>query len=161
MSLFEYHQFQVENLEQNFLSLRQVEWQVVFQAYAGYAAIGVAYYSLASNEAPGRGLGWLTICAVLFVFVVSLYASLRVQERLANLRRIEKQHFDKLAELVGETYESPTTVSKPGFWFKIHQKPIHGKWYGFASQQAISLAWLVGIIWFVIYKTGAATMVCG
>ena len=50
----------------------------------------------------------------------------------------------------------PKTSAK--FWFKPHVEPIHAKWYAFASQTSIGVSWFAGITSYVIYKTGACTL---
>lgn len=168
MSAHEYHKLYAQSVAQNFLSLRQVEWQVAFQAYAGYAAIAVGYFALIGNDAhPSRLYGWIAIAAAIFVFFVTLYASIRVQERLHNCRRLEEEHLKALGSLYGVDFVTPNATplgakSEGGkFWFKIHAKPIHSKWYGFGSQTAISFAWVVGIATFVALRTGPYRLVCG
>lgn len=161
MNQAEYHHALAEDYAQNFHSLRAVEWQVAFQAYAGYAAIAVAYHSLlpAAPLKPSAIIGWVAIAAALLVFLVTLYTACRVLERLHNTRRRQQEHLKALHASVypySIATESPESEAKAdgAFWFKPHAEPIHVKWYAFASQTTISISWLAGIISYVIYNTG-------
>lgn len=167
MNQAEYHLARAEDYAQNFHSLRAVEWQVAFQAYAGYAAIAVAYHSLLPMAPlnPSTLIGWVAIAAALLVFLVTLYTACRVLERMHNTRRRQQEHLDEMYASVypySVATESPKADAKAkaggAFWLKPHTEPIHAKWYAFASQTTISAFWLAGITSYVLYKTGARNL---
>ena len=156
----QFHQCLAEDYRSNFESLRQVEWPVTFQTYAAYAAIAIGYSYLMDLDkpAPAGATGWIAIVGTLACFCVTLYTSLRVQERMHSTRRWQNYHLRRLACHYNSTivtrYQRKALENQA--WFKINLQPIHGKWYAFAAQSIMSYLSTVGLLTYVSWRSGDA-----
>lgn len=159
-----------EDFKANFESLRTVEWHVTTQTFAGYAAIAIGFSTLHEKVGASTTLMVGAIAATVVLFLVTLYLSLRLQERLHSTRDNMNAYFDELHRLLGaEQFEKlalqrrvapkagglrsrlrQLASATPIYWFRQHKPPIHGRWYAFAAQLTISLAWAVGLLLYII-----------
>lgn len=155
----EYYKLRAEDFSANFHSLRPVEWQVAFQTYAGYAAIVIGYLSLSSEEQKNILIVRAIIMVSVFIFLIGLYTSLRILERMQNTRNMQNFCLKRIEEILKNNRKNVSIpfplTPKTGFkfWFKVHQSPIHGKWYAFTVQTLVSVLWLIGVIFFTVRKT--------
>lgn len=156
-----------EDYQKNFDALRTVEWHVTTEMFAGYAAIALAFTALREHGASMGPVALGAIVVTVILYVTTLYLSLRIQERLHVTRDDANAYFDKLHQLLrfrplelpsdavwppsAESETSPAPAKrKPRFWFREHMPPLHKKWYAFAGQQIISVAWMAGLIFYII-----------
>lgn len=179
MDAAEYHNARATSYAQNFHSLRQVEWQVAFQAYAGYSVIVVGYHALVTTcpKTQHATFGWIAILLTIFVFIVTCYLALRILERMHSTRELENWHLDRMRQHVAtKNYPfKPDPGTPPASqctsmiskiirnwfksngpfrcWFAPHAEPIHNCWYAFTAQMLINLAWVMGIVSYVVYRT--------
>lgn len=135
-----------DELERNFYSLRTVEWTVVFQSYAGFAAVAIVYHHL--YESYGWWLGAAATTALSFILLTSIYLSIRIQERLHVNRDIMNQYYEELHKKLGV---EPFDVGQNG--------PIHSRRYAFVSHLIVSLAIYVTILGYVLVTTSSACLV--
>jgi hypothetical protein len=136
------YKLRAEEFARSFESLRSLEWQVTFQLYAGYALIGAAYAYLISNDKIPHNpiLSWMTIVAIIIMFVVVLYLSIRIQERQEYARAMQNAYLDKLHEIM----KVPQLEKQLGT-----MTPKHPRWYAFLIQTILSVAFAMGLIAFV------------
>ena len=65
MDTYDVYKFRAEEFERNFFSLRQVEWKVVLQLYAGYGVVTAAYLKATTLCAETPVIPILSILALL------------------------------------------------------------------------------------------------
>lgn len=158
-----------EDFARNFESLRGVEWRIVFQLYAGYAAVALAFHLLSEKYHGNSVLIAAAVTAYTILFVTALYLSLRIQERLHSIRYNANKYLDELHLILNERPahltpdekwpESPCDFQKSQprvtllKWFRTNDRPIHKKWYAFGAQTVISAAIYLGLVLYAFCAT--------
>ena len=91
---FELYKLRIEEYHNRYESMRALEWRLLFQVYAGYAAIAFAFkYLNASGEFPNSKLvAWLAIFATLIFYLASRYLTYRIQERLIKFDETRERY---------------------------------------------------------------------
>jgi hypothetical protein len=82
---FELYKSRVEEYRGRYESMRELEWKILFQMYAGYAAIGVVYEHLRKAGTPASSQGLLSLLAIgatVAFYAAARYLTYRIQERL-------------------------------------------------------------------------------
>src|ERR1700682_1024442 len=82
---FEVYKLRAAEFGERYESMREREWQLLLQAYAGYAAIAIAFHYLQDKPLyQGWLLSQLAMATTLFFFLATQYMLFRIQERLIN-----------------------------------------------------------------------------
>lgn len=155
---------EIERFTLQFHSLRSVEWQVAFQAMAGYAAIAAGFHSLLLMRdgkliaSPWIGLS-ASFCCVL-VFLLTRYLSCRIQERMhetsLQIDLLRQRLWATVAREDAEVIQLLNLVqSQPNTerLFFINSAPIHRLHYAHRAQLAANALWLVGVCTYTTYRT--------
>ena len=82
---FELYKVRAEEYRGRYESMRELEWKILFQMYAGYAAIGIIYDHLrktGSATIDQSSLSWLAILAAVAFYAAARYLTYRIEERL-------------------------------------------------------------------------------
>jgi phosphatidylglycerophosphate synthase len=95
-----------EEYRDRYESMRSLEWKVLFQAYAGYAAIAVAFSHLKPWHANSP-LYFVAMLVTLFFFVATQYLCFRIQERLVAFGITYKNYTDVLSNLMKGSDKEP------------------------------------------------------
>lgn len=135
----------LDDFAQNFESLRRIEWRLAYQSYAGYAAIALAYSALRTEYAGSPLLAVGATAATLLLFITTLYASYRVQERLHYTRGMQNLYLKQLHGSAAPRLEEDKDLLEKE---KI-KKPGGEKWWAFKAQLTISIGWLVGLVTYI------------
>lgn len=164
MDKTEVYKIRAEDFAQNFMSLRTVEWQIIFQVYVGYGAIGIGYHALQKPYSPNVALGFGAIFATLVVFAVSAFVLYQIKDRLNWTRKMQNRY---LAMLHAETSADALEVDGAGVRFEgcalakavgIESSPPPEapkyQWrYAFVGEITISGLWTLGLIFYVSTTT--------
>lgn len=159
--LADYYQLRAEDCAGNFHSLRAVEWPLAFQAYAGYTAIAMGFTYLADSKSFENLIGifgTLAALALIALYLITLYASLRIQERMHDARDKTNFYIARLRDSVApiESFSEPgdpPAGDKRGHVFQMHTPPIHARHYAFYAQQAVGVLWALGVLGYVMLRT--------
>jgi hypothetical protein len=129
------YKLRAEEFERSFYDLRRIEWNVVFQLFAGYAAIVIGYWQWHVAVPTDTLPSCLCIVAAVFLWVLSLVYSWLHETRLHYTRNMQNLYLDKLH---GECKAEMIKKDEP---------PLP-RWYAFFIQQLLSIASLITIIVF-------------
>jgi hypothetical protein len=137
------YQLRAEEFAKSFESLRTLEWQVIFQLYAGYTLLGGTYSYLISNGNIGHKsvFSWMIIGAIILLCVSVLYLNFQIQKRQHHARTMQNAYLSKLHEIL--------KVQRLEMQLGI-VTPQHQKWYAFFIQTLLSVAFAIGLITFVL-----------
>ena len=132
--------FRAEEFERNFESLRGIEWRTAIQVFSGYAAIGIAYYTLHDKYGGSWYLGLTAIFLTLILYAANTYLACQVQKRLHFTRSMMKAYLQKLHEVCGvPELDIPAGANKPGMI----------KWWAFVPQVILSTAAMLALLVYV------------
>lgn len=144
MEKAELYQLRAEEFERNFMSIREIEWRNAIEVFTGYAALAISYFQIRSTNQSSVWLGVSAILLDSILFSISLYLSLRVQERLHFTRGMQREYLKKLHEVVNTPeLEVPEGISQPK----------HAKWYAFAAQLGLSATAAVSLLIYFLVTT--------
>lgn len=149
-----------EEYARSFESMREMEWRVVFETYAGYTAIAVAFNYVHEHYPRTLYVGRLFTLAPLLLLLVSSYFFMRVQERLHNLRKMQNEYLKTLHIVLRVEKIEDRPLRSPrvrwwqvASWFREHNPPIHRKWYAYSVQLMISIAICFGLTVYIVAST--------
>jgi hypothetical protein len=102
---FDLYKVRVEEFRGRYESMRELEWKILFQMYAGYAAIAVIYEHLKGSSVP-----ILTSCvaigATVVFYIAARVLTYRIEERLIVFDSIRLRYLTEMHTLLG-TKEIP------------------------------------------------------
>jgi hypothetical protein len=100
------YKFRAEEYRGRYESMRNLEWKVLFQVYAGFAAIAVAFTYVREHElGHDKVVSLLAMVVTLIFYAAARYLSFRIQERLIRFNQTLENY---LAEL-----DSALQISRP------------------------------------------------
>lgn len=110
---------QFEEYRSRYESMRSLEWKVLFQTYAGYTAIAIAFQHAKQNLVDGYR--WLfPIAVTLTFFVATQYLTFRIQERLLAFGVTYENWSEKIKGLIkadiGKPGPGTSRLGHPFFW---------------------------------------------
>ena len=156
---FELYRLRSEYFERNFYSLRLIEFQLAFQIYAAYAAIGGAFFALTYGYKAILST-WLvlgTTVLLLLVFALGFICQWQILRRLHFSQHMQNRYIDYLHENIPEL--EPGESKKIIFqirWpfvrrqYVLEKRPGFRKWWAFAPMLVVNvsvLASLLAAIW--------------
>jgi preprotein translocase subunit SecG len=94
----ELYKLRLEESRYRYESMRNLEWRVLFQTYAGYAAITVAF----SHTGTDRFLGRLAAIAMVIFFAATNYLYFRIQERMKSFGEAHTKNMKMIDKLLDE-----------------------------------------------------------
>jgi hypothetical protein len=97
--------------------MRELEWKILFQMYAGYAAIGIAYEHLRSKNFAHQGLiSSVSVGATAAFYLAARYLTYRIQERLIAFDGVRDRYFTLMHNLVGADEVPAPRLGRPYYW---------------------------------------------
>lgn len=90
------YKFRAAEYRGRYEAMRNLEWKILFQGYAGYAAIAIAFTYVQGNIGHGKVVSSLAMSATVVFYLGSRYLGYRIQERLIKFNETLK---NCLAEL--------------------------------------------------------------
>jgi hypothetical protein len=92
-----------------FESFRTLEWQIVFQTYAGFVAIAVGYSTVLHSHGPWYVFGIIGLLAAGGSLAATIYMGNRIQERLKRNQERRILLFAEAVNLLGPLRDEGTT----------------------------------------------------
>ena len=115
---FELYRLRAEEYERSFLSLRTVEWQVAFQAYAAFASIAIGFFTLIDrkdlNIAPTL-LGAIAIALAVVVLGIAVFWQFQIQSRHRHYRDRQNAYLKRMHKLVAPELTRNVSMPEPKF----------------------------------------------
>jgi hypothetical protein len=142
----EFYRQRAEEYERNFMSLREIEWRLAIEVFTGYAAIGIAYFTIIYYQGASIRFCVGSIFLVLVLFGVIAFLSYCVQKRLHDCRGKQKAYIESafLVSEIAKLQLPPNYVA-----------PLWPEWYAFACQQFLSGTAAVSLILYFLFTTPA------
>ncbi len=82
-------------------SMRSLEWKIVFELYAGYAALAAIFIHLAAEFRCHESFLVLTLGSTVTFFAAAQYVYFRIQERLIVFNETHEAYIKKIQQLDG------------------------------------------------------------
>lgn len=147
MNAYDIYRMRAEEFERNFESLRGIEWRTTFEIFAGYAAIGIAYFHLHAKHGGCWRLGAGATAVTLILFLSHCYFSLRIQERMRYARAMMNEYLKELHRICNaKEIPAPAGV----------KEPIRKGWWAFGIQLALSITVMLSLIIYIAATTECA-----
>ena len=124
--------------------LRSIEWRTALEVFVGYAAIGAGVFQVEPTCPSPKLLCVLMATATIWLFLWSLYLSLRLQERLHFTRNMRNEYISRLHKISG----IPEITVEAGI-----AKLKHKYWYAFAAQLALSAGAALTVLGLILFNT--------
>ena len=158
---FELYRLRSEYFERNFYSLRLIEFQLAFQIYAAYAAIGGAFFALTYGykAIPSAWLVNGSTALLALVFLSGLFCQWHILRRLHFSQHMQNRYIDYLHKNIPTPELGPGATEKIRFqlmWpfvrkkFVLERRPGFKKWWAFLPMVIVNvsvLASLLAAIW--------------
>jgi hypothetical protein len=131
--------------EKRYEGMRELEWKVLLQVYTGYAAIAALYRYLSDPSKHGSCaghpelLGSSFLAGILLFYVLSVYLTYRIQERLIVFDHIRERYLIAIHREVGVAPLGGT-------------ERLRGKYYWtYRTQSILSVTTMLGLLFFVAH----------
>jgi hypothetical protein len=98
----------MEDCGRCFESFRTLEWQIVFQTYAGFVAIAVGYSTVLHSHGPRDLFGIVGLFAAGSSLLATIYMGSRIQERLKRNQNRRIFLFAEALSLLGPLRDEGT-----------------------------------------------------
>jgi len=115
IDLFKYR---ADEFRDRYESMRTLEWNIIFQTYAGYAAIAVAFKYIRSESPDQKLVSVLAMLGTTILYLASRYLAFRIQERLLRFDQIRDNYMDQLHSALHIPPPAPDVKSlgHPYYW---------------------------------------------
>ena len=113
------YKLRAEEYRKRYESMRSLEWKVLFQVYAGYAAIAVAFYRLIEGQRFDHSgvVAGLAISATAIFYLASRYLNYRIEERLINFNETYLSYLDVMQSSLEVDKQGPGTSALGGKYY--------------------------------------------
>ena len=115
------NELQAKEYHDRYESMRSLEWKVIFQVYAGYAAIATVFFKLIDQFGHHWAFRLVALGATLGFFLAAQYLYYRIQERLIVFNETHTHYMKKIipafnASLLNELGLGQRALGHPYFW---------------------------------------------
>ena len=143
---FDLCQLRSEYFERNFYSLRKIEFQLAFQIYAGYAAIGGAFFALRANGydaiSPER-LADASALLLTLVLIAGVFCQWQILRRLHFSQHMQFVYIKYLHSKIARELDADKGEERPGF----------RKWWAFVPMLIVNLSVYVSLLIAILLAT--------
>jgi len=107
----DFYKLRIQEYGERYESMRKLEWKVLFQVYAGYAAIALVYKYIQNDEKEldHRLISWLALTGTMIFYAASRYLAYRIQERMMRFERTRDTYFKEMESAYHIHKASPGT----------------------------------------------------
>lgn len=112
------YKYRAEEFRERYESMRTLEWNIILQTYAGYAAIALAFKYMQTRPFDQAAMTVLAVAVTFVLYVVSRYLTFHVQERLLMFDKIYGRYVSELDCVfhVPDHHELTTLLAGKYFW---------------------------------------------
>ncbi|HEY2361987.1 MAG TPA: hypothetical protein VGK36_12780 [Candidatus Angelobacter sp.] len=98
--LVDFYKMRIQEYCDRYESMRNLEWKMLFQVYAGYTAIAVTYRYVQSGSEnfDHQWISWLGFAGTLIFYLAGRYLVYRIQERMMKFEETREAYLAEMEE---------------------------------------------------------------